>query len=135
MHVLVWDGDVLVAHGSVVQRRMLHHGRALRTGYVEGVAVREDRRRRGHATRVMEAVERLVRGGYDLGALSASDAAARLYAGRGWQPWQGRTYVLSPEGIRRTEEDDDGVFVLPVAGAPLDVAGDLVCDWREGDVW
>ncbi|MBB1254828.1 aminoglycoside 2'-N-acetyltransferase, partial [Streptomyces sp. OF3] len=39
MHALVWEEGELVAHGSVVQRRLLHEGRALRTGYVEGVAV------------------------------------------------------------------------------------------------
>ena len=35
MHALASEGDRLVGHGSVVQRRLLHGGRALRTGYVE----------------------------------------------------------------------------------------------------
>jgi aminoglycoside 2'-N-acetyltransferase I len=47
VHALLLEDGELVGHGSVVQRR-LHGGRALRTGYVEGVAVRADRRRRGH---------------------------------------------------------------------------------------
>lgn len=47
VHALVWDGGELVGHGSVVQRRLLHGGRALRTGYVEGVGVRDVRRGRG----------------------------------------------------------------------------------------
>lgn len=42
MHALVWDGSTLIAHGSVVMRRLLHSGRALRTGYVEAVAVHPD---------------------------------------------------------------------------------------------
>jgi GNAT superfamily N-acetyltransferase len=75
IHALVLDGEALVAHGSVVMRRLLHEGRALRTGYVEAVAVRADRRRLGHAGLVMEQLERVVRGGYDLGALSASSMA------------------------------------------------------------
>ena len=33
-----------VAHGAVVGRTMVGRGRALRTGYVEGVATRGDRR-------------------------------------------------------------------------------------------
>ncbi|WP_461026918.1 GNAT family protein, partial [Streptomyces sparsus] len=45
MHVLVRSDGDLLAHACVVQRRLLHAGRALRTGYVEGVAVRADRRR------------------------------------------------------------------------------------------
>ena len=59
---------------------------------------------------------------------------AGFYAARGWQPWQGPTSALTPEGVVRTPEDDDGVYVLPVA-APLDLAGELTCDWRDGDVW
>jgi aminoglycoside 2'-N-acetyltransferase I len=45
--------------------------------------------------------------------------------------------VLAPDGLRRTEEDDDGVFVLPVPGTPadLDPRGDLACDGRDGDAW
>src|SRR4029450_8497435 len=40
VHALVWDGPRLVGHASVVQRRLLHDGRALRAGYIEGGAVR-----------------------------------------------------------------------------------------------
>src|SRR5918992_3400417 len=58
VHALVWEGDELVGHGSVVQRRLLHGGRALRTGYVEGVGVRADRRGRGHGGALMGALER-----------------------------------------------------------------------------
>ena len=37
VHALVFEDGELIAHGSVVQRRLVHGGRALRTGYVEGV--------------------------------------------------------------------------------------------------
>jgi aminoglycoside 2'-N-acetyltransferase I len=134
LHALVWEGDDLIAHGSVVQRRLLHGGRALRTGYVEGVAVRADRRGQGHGAAVMDALERVVRGAYELGALGAAHDAAEFYAARGWQPWRGHTSVLAPTGIERTEEEDGAVYVMPV-GTLLDLSGELVCDWREGDVW
>ncbi len=61
LHALVHDGDRLVAHGAVVQRRLVHGGRALRIGYVEGGAVADGHRRRGHASAVMAALEELVR--------------------------------------------------------------------------
>jgi hypothetical protein len=64
---LVREGEAVIAHGSVVQRRLLHSGRALRTGYVEAVAVQS-------------------------------------------------TYAL-------------------LIDAELDLGGDLICDWRDGDVW
>ncbi|MDT0308675.1 GNAT family N-acetyltransferase [Streptomyces sp. DSM 44917] len=134
VHALLWEGERLVGHASVVQRRLLYGGRALRAGYVEGVGVHPDHRRRGHATRLMTALEHTIRGAYDLGALSASDEARPLYTARGWRPWQGRTFALTPLGIARTEEEDAGVLVLPVR-VPLDLGGELVCDWRDGDVW
>jgi aminoglycoside 2'-N-acetyltransferase I len=133
IHAIVLEDGEPVGHASVVQRRLLHGGRALRTGYVEGVGVRREARRRGHASALMEAIERVIRGAYELGALSASDAAAPLYAARGWRPWQGETYVLAPEGRVRTPEDDD-LYVLELA-EPLDRSGTIACDWRDGDVW
>jgi aminoglycoside 2'-N-acetyltransferase I len=134
VHVLVWEGDELVGHASAIQRRLLHGGRALRVGYIEGVGVRADRRGRGHGTAMMEALERVLRGAYDLGALGATDEAAEFYASRGWKRWEGPTSALTPTGIVRTEEDDGCVYVLPLA-VPLDLSGELICDWREGDVW
>ena len=134
IHVLAWEEDELIGHAALVQRRLLHGGRAWRTGYVEGVGVRADRRRRGHATAMMDGLERMLRGAYELGALGATDEAAHLYAGRGWQPWRGPTSALTPAGLVRTAEEDGSVHVLAVT-APLDPAGELTCDWRDGDVW
>jgi aminoglycoside 2'-N-acetyltransferase I len=134
IHALVLDGEALVAHGSVVMRRLLHEGRALRTGYVEAVAVRADRRRLGHAGLVMEQLERVVRGGYDLGALSASSMARSFYRARGWQPWTGTASVLAPGGLQRLPGEEDSIHLLPVTVTPSP-GGDLACDWRAGDAW
>ena len=102
VHALILEDGELIGHGSVVQRRMLHAGRALRTGYIEGVAVRADRRRQGHGARLMAALERIVRSAYELGALGASPEGARLYASRGWQLWRGPSSAMTPDGIRPT---------------------------------
>ena len=134
LHALAWEDGEVVGHGSVVQRRLLHAGRTLRAGYVEGMGVRADRRRRGIGAAVMEALEDVVRGAYDVGALSATDDGAALYAARGWRLWRGPTSALTPDGVVRTPGDDGSVYVLPVA-AELDLAGELTCDWREGDLW
>ncbi|GHF24401.1 aminoglycoside 2'-N-acetyltransferase [Streptomyces mashuensis] len=136
LHALVLDGTELIAHGSLVQRRLLHGGHPLRTGYVEGVAVRADRRRAGHGSAVMAALEgALRRGGYQLGALGAADEAVPLYEGRGWRLWRGPSGVLAPTGIERTPDEDGFLYVFPLHGTPLDLDGELVCDWRPGDVW
>jgi aminoglycoside 2'-N-acetyltransferase I len=134
MHALLWEGPELIGHGSVIQRRLLHQGRALRTGYVEAVAVRAGRRRQGHGGALMAALERVIRGGYDLGALGATDEGAAFYAARGWQPWRGPTSALTPDGVRRTPDEDDAIYVYR-CGAPLDLGAGLTCDWRDGDAW
>ncbi len=134
MHACIWEGRDLVGHGSVVMRRLLHGSRPLRTGYVEAVAVRADRRRRGYGSALMDELESLIHGGFELGALSASAAGERLYAGRSWLRWTGTTSVIAPTGRRRTPDEDGSVWVLP-GSATLDPDEDLACDWRAGDVW
>ena len=134
IHALVWEDGELVGHGSVIQRRLLHGGRALRAGYVEGVGVRADRRRRGHGAAMMRELERYIRGAYDLGALGATDDAVPMYTALGWRPWQGPLSTITPAGIRRTPDEEGAVYVLEVT-AELDLAGELTCDWRDGDVW
>ncbi len=134
VHALALEDDEVVGHASVVQRRLLHEGRALRAGYVEGVGVRADQRRRGHGTAVMEALEPIIRGAYELGALGATDDAARFYSARGWEPWRGATSALTPTGVTRTEDEDGSIYVLAVT-APLDLSGELTCDWRDGELW
>jgi aminoglycoside 2'-N-acetyltransferase I len=134
VHVLAWEGEALVGHASVIQRRLLHGGRALRAGYVEGLAVRADRRGRGLGAALMDPLERIVRDAYELGALGSTEAAMGFYAARGWLLWQGPSAALTPQGIVRTPQDDGGIHVLP-SSAALDLSGELVCDWRDGDVW
>jgi aminoglycoside 2'-N-acetyltransferase I len=138
MHVLVMEDDeAVVAHGAVVPRTLVVGGRALRTGYVEGVATREDRRGLGLARLVMAAVGRVIsEGGYELGALSDGTGIPGFYQRLGWETWQGPTWAAGPDGPERTAEEDGSVLVLrtPATGE-LDLDGPLTCDWRAGDVW
>ena len=133
LHALAWRGSDLLGHAALVQRRLLHAGRVLRAGYVEGVAVRADVRRHGVGGAVMAPLEQVARRAYDVVALATSDEGAPFYAARGWLPWQGPTSALTPAGVVRTPDDDDGVLVLP--GPDLDRTAGLTCDWREGDPW
>ncbi|MCV7153319.1 GNAT family N-acetyltransferase [Mycolicibacterium pyrenivorans] len=138
MHAVICLRGALIGHAAVVQRRLLYGGAALRCGYVEGVAVREDHRGQGLGSTLMDAVEQVVRGGYHLGALSATALGRPLYAARGWLPWDGPTSVLAPAGLTRTPEDDGSLLVLPgelPATVTLDPAAPIACDWRDGDVW
>lgn len=134
MHAMIVSHGALIAHAAVIQRQILYGGTALRCGYVEAVAVHENWRgqRLGHA--VMEAAEQVIRGAYQLGALSTSSAGEQLYKSRGWTQWQGATSTMAPGGLTPTASDNGTVFVLPV-DIDLDVTADLACDWRDGDVW
>ncbi len=134
MHALVVHRGIMVAHGAVVQRRLLYRGAALRCGYVEAVAVVADWRGQGLGHAVMDALEQVIRGGYQVGGLSASGSGEKLYRPRGWMHWRGPTSALTPAGPVRTPEDDGSVFVLPVT-SELDPTADLACDWRGGDLW
>jgi aminoglycoside 2'-N-acetyltransferase I len=134
LHAIAWEDGEIVGHASVVMRRLVHQGRALRTGYVEGFGVREDRRGRGHGALLMDALERVIRDAYELGALAASDEAVSFYLHRGWTRWRGTSHAMTPDGLIRTPQDDDAVFVLPVS-VTLDVTGAIACDWRGGDCW
>ncbi|GAC1326132.1 MAG: hypothetical protein NVSMB13_10500 [Mycobacteriales bacterium] len=82
----------------------------------------------------MTALERVIRSAYDLGSLGATDDAVAFYVRRGWQRWRGPAAVLSPTGIVRAPDEEGAICVL-AATAPLDLDGELVCDWRDGDVW
>jgi aminoglycoside 2'-N-acetyltransferase I len=135
VHVLATVDGELAGHASVVQRQLVAGPDTLRAGFVEAVATAAARRRQGVGTAVMAEVERLVGGGYELGALSASEDGAALYAARGWVRWAGPLAALTPDGVVPTP--DEAVFVLPTPATPaaLDTGARLVCDWRRGDLW
>lgn len=132
LHAVVRTDGELVAHGALVMRRLLVQGRSLRCGYVEAVAVHPGHRRRGMGHRVMAELEALAPG-YDVLALSSSEAGVALYEARGWRRWRGPSSVLGPHGPEPTPDDDGAIYVL--GGSGLDLDAPIACDWRDGDVW
>jgi aminoglycoside 2'-N-acetyltransferase I len=134
LHVVARQDGGTVAHAAVVPRTLVAGDRPLSVGYVESVATRRDCRHRGHATRAMQAVGRIIARGYDLGALSTG--VAELYRPLGWESWRGPTYVQAPDGPMRTADEDDAVMVLRTDRTrDIDLTASLTCDWRAGDVW
>ena len=134
LHAIAWDGDVVVGHAAVAQRRLIHAGKALRCGYVENVVVRSSHRRQRMATAMMTAIGDAIVRGFDIGGLAAGEDGARVYVPLGWRKWLGPTFALTPGGVIRTPDDDAEIYVLPV-GDDLDLTGELTCDWRDGDLW
>ncbi|WP_299533754.1 GNAT family N-acetyltransferase [uncultured Streptomyces sp.] len=136
IHAWAADASGPLAHGSVVQRRVAHHGVWYRVGYVEAVAVRADRRREGLGGRVMAALERVIEQAYDFGALGATDDGAALYRARGWRLWEGPAWACGPGGTGPLSDDEQGcTYLWPTAARPLPQPPEpLVFDWRGGDV-
>lgn len=134
-HFLIEENGAPVSHAAVVERFLETGGRSLRTGYVEAVATRPDRRRDGLGSRVIEAASEHIRGDFELGALGTGEFD--FYARFGWEVWRGPTSVRTSTGQVRTPEEDGYVMILRTLTTPadLDVAMPISCDWRRGDVW
>jgi aminoglycoside 2'-N-acetyltransferase I len=134
LHVLLELDGAIVSHAAVVPRILESGGRALRTGYVEGVATDPRHERRGLGSAVMREVGEAIAASYELGALST--ASPGFYERLGWRRWTGPTFVRSPDGLVPTPDDDGGILYLPTSRTPLlDDTLPISCDWRPGDVW
>jgi aminoglycoside 2'-N-acetyltransferase I len=133
-HVWIDGPGGVVSHGALVERTLVCSGEALRVGYVEAIATAPAHRRRGHASEILRHITDLIRQQHVLGALSTGIPG--FYEPLGWERWRGPTFVNGPRGIERTPEDDGGILILRTPRTPrIDLDGDIVADWRAGDVW
>ena len=131
--VLDEDGEIL-SHASVVERVLEIGGRPLRTGYVEAVATDPGAQGRGHGSAVMAAATEHIRATQELGALGTGRHA--FYERLGWETWRGHASVRTPDGERRTPDDEGYILVLRTPDSPaFDLDDPISCDWRPGDVW
>jgi aminoglycoside 2'-N-acetyltransferase I len=135
VHFLAEGAGRIVAHASVVRRRLTAGGRIMRSGYVEAVATLPEHQRQGLASALMTEVTAHIRGTYELGALDTGMQG--FYERFGWRVWEGPTSVATESGevVPTPEEDGYVMVLLPSALAHTDLTGPLVCDWRLGDVW
>ncbi len=133
-HVWVGGPAGILSHGALVPRTIVCGGRTLQVGYVEAVATRSAFRGRGHGTAVLRRLAELIEGQYELGALATGEHG--FYSRLGWETWLGPTFVAGPRGRERTADDDGGILVYRTPRTPpLDLHGEIVADWRDGDVW
>jgi aminoglycoside 2'-N-acetyltransferase I len=134
VHVWLSDSDRVISHASLVERALVCSGHLLPAGFVEAVATSAAHRRQGHGTSVMNRIGDLIRERYALGALSTGTHA--FYQSLGWELWRGPTFADGPGGRERTPGEDGGVMILRTSRTPpLDLDGEIVCDWRRGDLW
>jgi aminoglycoside 2'-N-acetyltransferase I len=134
VHLIIEEGEDIVAHASVVERDLYTGRHRLTTGYVEAVATRPTYRGRGHGTALMREAGGYIDRTFQLGALDTGVPA--FYERLGWVVWRGPTFVRTGGGLVRTEEEDGLVLVRLTPTSPkLDLSAAISCDWRPGDVW
>ncbi len=134
VHALGRMSGILVTHAMIVARQLqMRDGAFMHTAYVELVATAPAHQRHGHATTLLRALERRMQG-FDLGALSPSDAA--FHARFGWELWRGPLSVRTATGMEPSP-DDESVMIrrLPQTPSQLDLEAPLSIEWRAGDVW
>ena len=133
-HVLVTEGARIVAHAAVGPRRLEIGDRSFAAGYVEAVATRPERQRRGLGSRAMTEAAAVLHREFEVGALSTG--RHRFYERLGWERWCGPTYVRHGPNVRRTAGEDEGIMVLRFGVSARVVLGEaIVCDARAGDDW
>lgn len=133
-HVVLADSGVVLAHAAVVPRLLEVADRPFRAGYVEGVATAATRQGEGLGSVAMAEAARIVRGEFELGALSTGRHS--FYERLGWERWQGPTFVRRNSGAVRTEDEDDGVMVLRFGPSEnVDLTAPISCESRAGDDW
>lgn len=139
IHVTADVDGRLVAHAMIVDRRVYigpELDTALDAAYVENVATLPEAQRQGHATAVMEEARRIIGEEYEIGTLASRDQS--FYRRLGWVPWEGPTFVRTPDGERiRTAGTDGEVMILRVRRTPsgIAVAEPIAIDWRAGEPW
>jgi aminoglycoside 2'-N-acetyltransferase I len=134
LHFVLDLNGTIIVHASVVERELHVDGHPLRSGYVEAVATTPDRQGKGFGSHVMADVTSYIRGKFELGALGTG--RHRFYERLGWVTWNGESFVRTPDGLRRTPDEDGYILVLATPSTPpLDLTAPISCDWRPGDVW
>jgi aminoglycoside 2'-N-acetyltransferase I len=134
VHVVADLDGRIVSHASVVERTLEIGERTIRTGYVEAVATAPDRQGQGLGTRVMRLVAAYIEATFELGALGTG--SHHFYERLGWLTWAGPAFVRTPEGPRRTPDDEGYILVLRTpTSPPFGLAEPIRCEWRPGDVW
>jgi aminoglycoside 2'-N-acetyltransferase I len=131
---LVLDDGVPVAHASLVPRELFVDDQPFRAGYVEAVGTAQDRWNQGLGSKVMTAIDDLIREHFELGALATSRHG--FYGRLGWERWQGPSYVLRGNRRDRTIDEDAGLMVLRFGPSErLDLTESITCHERTGDDW
>jgi aminoglycoside 2'-N-acetyltransferase I len=131
-HFVILARGQLIAHGSVVLRRISFDGQVYATGSLEAMAVALEWRGHGIGSKLLAALTDFCRSSFAVSMLSTGSHA--VYEHRGWRRFNGESHLATDSGLLRTEDDDDGLMVLTSLEHVV-AANQATCDFRSGDVW
>jgi aminoglycoside 2'-N-acetyltransferase I len=126
------DGTI-IAHGSVVPRKMFIDGEEVTVGYVEAIAVLPTHWRQGFGTQLMAQITEFCLETYELSILSSD--AIKFYSRLGWREFVGESFVQDGDVEVRTEEEDEGLMLLHGKNSQIREIHRAVCESRSGDDW
>ncbi len=133
-HIVALRADRVVSHAAVIKRAIDIGDRRFSAGYVESVATHPKLQGQGLGAAVMAKTTELIRGRFELGALSTG--LPDFYGRFAWELWQGPTFARSSTGLIRTSDDDGGIMVLRFGpSATIDLTSPISCEARSGDHW
>jgi len=125
--------DMIIAHGSVVSRKMVIDDQAVNVGYVEAIAVLPSHWRKGFGTQLMKEISQFCQENYELSMLSTDENY--FYERLGWKRFQGESFARSGDLEVRTLEEDEGLMLSPGKKSQIRVIRRAVCESRSGDDW
>ena len=131
-HFVVLRDSQLLAHGSVVSRKICFDDLRLDVGYVEALAVRPDWRGRGVGSDLLAELTTHCQTNFGVSMLSTDRQA--FYERHGWRRIAGESFVETDSGLVRTADEDEGLMVLTDLAVAVQ-ARQVICDFRNGDVW
>src|SRR5262249_2321899 len=107
----------IIGHAAIFVRKATWNDRAVNIGGIGGVATREESRRKGGgSTLVQRALKEIDETHHaDFGLLFCEPRHAPLYASLGWHPFKGRVFVMQPDGRGPFTVTDPYIFDLKMA--------------------
>jgi aminoglycoside 2'-N-acetyltransferase I len=132
-HILARLNDTLIGHATWMPRWLQpDQQRALRTAYVDAVAILPMYQERGIGSRIMRHLVAQIQD-YELAALATSHLT--FYQQLGWELWRGPLGARLKQGVQPTPNEQVMILRLPKTPPDLDLSLPLSVEWRAGSVW
>lgn len=123
----------IVAHGSVVPRKISINDELIAVGYLEGIAVSSNHQGQGVGRQLLSSISDFCLSEYQISMLSTDEFD--FYGNFGWKQFKGKSGVLLGTEVILTPDEDEGLmYLIGKTGSSQEILT-AYCDSREGDHW